>query len=123
MAGKGTLPATAGSQDGGPAPQRRRCKRFFRCEQFYTVLLQTGVVFCKKVALLERMAMPEVNEYEARKERAPSAAPNRFGGLDLRVRDGICNPAIDRRLTPAAAMLADPNLVWKRAVTHLAIKG
>ena len=80
------------SQDGEPAPQRRRCKRFFRCEQFYTVLLQTGVVFCKKVALLERMAMPEVNEYEARKEMCFGGPLQRCERFARRFCDRSYNP-------------------------------
>ena len=51
-----------------------------------------------------------------------SAAGKRFCGLFLCVRGGIRNPAIDCRLAPTAAMLADPNLLRKRAVAHLAVK-
>jgi hypothetical protein len=51
-----------------------------------------------------------------------SAASDRFCGLFLGVRGGIRDPAIDCRLAPTAAMLADPNLLWKRAVAHLTVK-
>jgi hypothetical protein len=51
-----------------------------------------------------------------------SVVTNRFCGLFFGVRRGIRDPAIDRGLAPTAAMLADPNLLRKRAVAHLAVK-
>ena len=51
-----------------------------------------------------------------------SVASDRFCVLFLGVCGGIRDPAIDRRLAPTAAMLADPNLLRKRAVAHLAVK-
>jgi hypothetical protein len=77
---------------------------------------------------LGRVAAPR----QARKKMAPlcrqalswtiPAAGNRFCGLFLGVRRGIRYPAIDRGLAPTAAMLANPNLLRKRAAAHLAVK-